>query len=159
MAIAVNVWSHHSTVLTLWLVSVNVWSHHSTVLTLWLVSVNVWFQHSTVLISLLVSVNVWSHHSTVLTLWLVSVKVWWHHCTKHILWLVLDSKYRGSIMSAHVSLHLLNKLRKSDKIWGFLSILLLSAISLKNSITPYIRFYLSHDIKITWKSLFWAWKH
>ena len=48
-------------------------------------------------------------------------------------------------MSARVLLNLLNELRKRDKMGGL--------IKLYKSMI--VRFYLSYDIKITWKSHFW----
>ena len=43
-------------------------------------------------------------------------------------------RYRGSDMSAHVLLNLLNELEKTDKMRGLLSILFFFATSLINSI-------------------------
>ena len=53
-------------------------------------------------------------------------------------------------MSAHVSLNLLNELRKRDKMRNLLSILSFFRNELKkiNNRTSDIRFYLSYDIKI-----------
>ena len=53
-------------------------------------------------------------------------------------------------MSAHVSLNLLNELRKRDKMRNLLSILSFFRNELKkiNNRTLDIRFYLSYDIKI-----------
>ena len=78
---------------------------------------------------------------------------------------MLDSIYRmtlrlhrGSYMSAHVLLNLLNELWKRDKTQGLLSILPLFATSLINLIIQeheyWIRFYLSYGIKILLKSHF-----
>ena len=61
--------------------------------------------------------------------------------------------YRGSYMSAHVLLNLLNELGKSDEMRGLQSILSLFAMSLLNSIIQ--DSFLSNDIKITLKSHFW----
>ena len=51
-------------------------------------------------------------------------------------------------MSAHVLLNLLNELRKSDKMQGSPSILLLFCNEFNNSIcrSRDVRFYLSYDI-------------
>ena len=45
---------------------------------------------------------------------------------------ILHRVYRGSYMSAHVLLNLLNKLRKSDKMRGLSSIYRILAASLIN---------------------------
>ena len=57
-------------------------------------------------------------------------------------------------MSAHVLLNSLNELRKSDKMQGLPSILLLFC----NGFNKFnnVSFYLSFDIKITLKSHFWC---
>ena len=64
---------------------------------------------------------------------------------------VTDKRNRGSYMSAHVLLNLLNELRKRDKMRGLPSILSLYAMSLRNSIIQEHECYilLSYDIKIT----------
>ena len=56
-------------------------------------------------------------------------------------------------MSAHVLLNLLNELRKRDKMRGLPSILFLFC----NEFNKFnnVRFYLSYDIKIIFKSYFW----
>ena len=61
---------------------------------------------------------------------------------------------KGSYMSAHVLLNVLNELRKRDKMLGFN---LFFATSLINSIIQEtnVRFYLSYDIKCTLKSHVW----
>ena len=61
-------------------------------------------------------------------------------------------------MSAHVLLNLLNKLRKRDKMGDLPSILSLfrkEFNKFNNTGARMLRFYLSHDIKITLKSHFW----
>ena len=64
---------------------------------------------------------------------------------------------RGSYMSAHVLLNLLNELGKRDKMRACRAIYLYYATSLINSIIQEhnVRFYLSYEIKITLKSHFW----
>ena len=56
-------------------------------------------------------------------------------------------------MSAHILLNLLNELRKRDKMRGLPSILSLFRNEQYRSTN--VRFYLSYDIKITFKSHFW----
>ena len=59
--------------------------------------------------------------------------------------------HRGSYMSAHVLLDLLNELGKSDKMRGMSSILLLfrnEFNKFNNTGGRMLDFYLSHDIKI-----------
>ena len=63
-------------------------------------------------------------------------------------------------MSAHVLLNLLNKLGKSDKMRGLPNILSLFRNKFNNKFNNagarMLKFYLSHDIKITQKSHFFA---
>ena len=62
-------------------------------------------------------------------------------------------------MSAHILLNLLNKLRKSEKIeacqafYGFFATCLINSIIQEHK---NVRFYLSHDVKITYKLHFWV---
>ena len=64
--------------------------------------------------------------------------------------IMINAIYREFYMSAHVSLNLLNELRKRDKMRNLLSILSFFRNELKkiNNRTSDIRFYLSYDIKI-----------
>ena len=67
-------------------------------------------------------------------------------------------RYRGSYMSAHVLLILLNELWKRDKMQGLSSILSLlrkKFNKFNNVRARMLRFYLPHVIKITLKSHFW----
>ena len=61
-------------------------------------------------------------------------------------------RHRGSYMSAHVLLNILNELRKRDKMRGLPSIWPL----FRNKFNKFnnTRFYLSYDIKITLGSCF-----
>ena len=73
---------------------------------------------------------------------------------KFILWNQMEERikiHRGSYMSAHVLLNLLNELGKRDKMRGLLSILSL----FRNEFNKFNnRFYLSYDIKVTLKPHF-----
>ena len=65
---------------------------------------------------------------------------------------------RGSYMSAHVLLNLLNELVKRDKMRGLSSILSLfrnKFNKFNNTRTRMLDFFLSYDIKTTLKSHFW----
>ena len=55
-------------------------------------------------------------------------------CLLTMVIVAIASTHRGSYMSAHVLLNLLNKLRKRDKMRGLSSILLLFTMILINSI-------------------------
>ena len=61
--------------------------------------------------------------------------------------------YRGSYMSTHILLNLSNHFRKSDKMLGLPSILSLFCNEFdkfnNTGARKNVRFYLSHDIKIT----------
>ena len=63
---------------------------------------------------------------------------------------------RGSYMSAHVLLNLLNELGKRDKMRGLPSILPLFCNELNklNNTGTWVGFYLSYDIKLILKSYF-----
>ena len=53
-------------------------------------------------------------------------------------------------MSAHVLLNLLNLLRKSDKCLTSILLLFRNKFNKSNyTLSTHVRFYLSHDIKIT----------
>ena len=70
-----------------------------------------------------------------------------------------DMLYRGSYMSAHVLLNLLNKLRKSDKMRGLPSILSLFRNTLNkfnNTGARILDSIYSHDIKIALNLHFWC---
>ena len=61
-------------------------------------------------------------------------------------------------MSAHVLLNLLNELRKRDKMRGLPSILSLfrnEFDTFKKNWSTNVRFHISYDIKIKFKSFFW----
>ena len=65
--------------------------------------------------------------------------------------------HRGSYMSAHVLLNLINELGKRDKMWSLPSILSLfrnEFDKFNNTRARMLRFYLSYDIKNTLKSHF-----